>query len=129
MRGSDFINPSDDIAKYFSQEALEEANKDFFELFLSMFSEARRIAVEECDKDVNFQINRGAWQRGKWAVLTKRRRRPSTWLSVLRYANLLIPIVVGYGLAEVTTKYWLVIGSIVVLAITFLLQERLEAAR
>jgi len=129
VKDSDFINPSDDIAKYFSQEALEEASKDFFELFLSMFSEARRIAVDECDKDVNFQINRGAWQRGKWAVLTKHRRRHGTWLSILRYANLLIPIVVGYGLAEATARYWLVIGSITILAVTFLAQERLEAAR
>jgi hypothetical protein len=129
MKDSDFINPSDDIAKRFSQEALEEASKDFFELFISMFSEARRIAVEECGKDIDFQINSGAWQRGKWAILTKRRRHPGTWLSILRYANLLIPIAVGYGLAEVATRYWLVIVSIVVLAITFLLQERLEAAR
>ena len=123
-----FIYPSEDIIKYFSGEALEEANKDFSELFLSMFSEARRIAVDECGESVNFQINRGSWQRGKWFVLKRSRRRGryGTWLSILRYANLLIPIVIGYGLAEVATNYWLVIGSVVILAITFLLQERLE---
>jgi len=128
MKTSNFINPSEDIHKYFSSEAMEEANKDFSELFLAMFSEARRIAVEECGQSVSFQIDRGSWQRGKWYVLKQRmlKGKHGIWISVLRYVNMLIPIAIGYGLAQVSTRYWLVIGSIVALAITFLLRERLE---
>lgn len=128
MSDGSFINPSNDIVKYFANDALEEVNKDFSDLFRRMFTEARRIAVEECGQDVDFQIDRGAWQRGKWFVL-RRRKRSGRELSILRWANLLIPIVIGYGLAEVATRYWLVIGSVVVLAATFFRQERLEENR
>jgi len=50
-------------------------------------------------------------------------------VTILRYVNVLIPIAIGYGLADVSEKYWLVIACIVALATTFFLQVRLEDNR
>lgn len=128
MEDRTFIKTSDDVASVFTSEALEQADMDFLELFLSMFSEARRIAVEESSKAAKISINRSAWERGKWSVLTQRRRsgRYGVWMGVLRFVNILIPIAIGYGLSEVANRYWIVIAAITLLAVTFLVQERGE---
>jgi hypothetical protein len=93
-----FINPSESILEWFSEEALEEADRDFAGLFLSMFTRARRIAVDESGDEVNFQIDRAAWQRGKWAVLqdSKRTGRHGIWHVVLRWINRGLPLFIGF---------------------------------
>jgi hypothetical protein len=131
MKSKGFINPSDDVAKYFSSEVLDEADRDFSELFLSMFSEARRIALEECGKKVDFQIDRAAWQQGKWITLKRpeRSRKFRFWLTVFRYANLVIPIGIGFALADLSVWYWLFAACAGVFVITFICEERMEDRR
>jgi hypothetical protein len=127
--GTNFINPSDDIVDLFSSEALNEADQDFSELFLSMFYEARLIAVEECGEAVKFQIDRSAWQRGKWSILKRPKHNRGFWLTVCHYANQILPIGIGFALSDISTLHWLFALCLGIFAITFICEERLEDRR
>lgn len=130
MDNSNLVSLSDDVTKQFTKEAIDEAKKDFSELFLQMFSEARSIAAEESGATVTMQIDRGSWQKGKWYVLRKRRsNRYRIRLAAVRFFNVILSIGLGFWLADLRNQYGLVIAILIAFGITFFLQERWEAER
>jgi hypothetical protein len=126
-----FIRPSQEITKYFAADAIEEANKDFSQLFSLMFSESRRIAVDECDGAENFQIDRSSWQRAKWYVLTRstRNRRNARAISLLGLGIILTSAFFGYSLAIVATKPWYAVCSGILTTVAFFIKDSLERER
>jgi len=102
-----FIDPQAGIRKHFSSTAFAKADRDMFEFFMTIFSEARQIAAEESGNDVNLQIDMSAWTRAYWYILRRRRPRGrhQTWTALLRFSEVLIPIGIGWGLSDLASRH------------------------
>ncbi len=125
---TDFINPSEDVKKFLTEDAHKEADKKMLEFFLLIFSEARRVAVDEKKQDVNITISRENWLEGYWSTIRSLRlkRRYPLWLNLSKLALFLLPIWIGYAASNPQTMYGQIIVAVVLSAAIFLITQNLE---
>ncbi len=125
---TDILNLGEDIKKYLSEGARREAETKLYEFFIRIFSEARRVAVDEKKGDVDIIISRDNWLEGYWSTIRSLRlkKRHPNWLSLTKFALFLLPILIGYAFSDPKTMYWLIIIGFILSAAIFIISERLE---
>lgn len=125
---ANFLNLSEDIKKYFDDKAREEADKKLVEFFLRIFTEARKVAVDEKKQDVDIVISRDNWLEGYWSNIRSLRlkRRYPLWLNLSKLALFLLPMWIGYAASNPQTMYGQIIIAVVLSAAIFLIAQYLE---
>ena len=87
-----------DIHHWFDESAFEKASEDLTNLFLKVFSKAKVLSVSEAEDDNNPKIKKGQWNRSFWNILEekKNRGRYGYWKVFFRWANRVIPFIIGF---------------------------------
>lgn len=123
----ELLSVGDDSVEHYDEKTLKKVKETMNEIFLQMSSNAWKIATNK-EKDTPPHIRSVYWEEAKWRTIHEwtLKQHHSTTVAVLNWALILLPIIIGYGLNQPSTRWPCIVVPVVFMAGTYVSKSRIE---